>query len=229
MVRDMSFDAVPAEPTAGAMVKPYRATEGNTDRLSVIFFPVSEGAFDLEHPRVLGAKTQYHRSVGTVLSRKGEADADDELWDQLEPARDRYATLIIKYPTDPRGKLITDASGLVILPWDFGDSTYRRLHEIAIQQRPLGRNLGSVDLWVKCSNTRKQFVELSVAGAAGWRIAPDKQEKLLARALPLYQSVRIGRDLPDAELRALLGLPPRNADMFDEETDNLGLELLDQI
>jgi len=223
-VRELTFDDAPPEQSAAT--RPYRATEGLVDRLSIIFFQLDkEGRPDLTRPRVQAARTQYHTSLGTVLSRKGEEGADEEVWQQFEAPRERYATLVVKYPTDPSGKVLHEPTGIVILPWDFGEPTYRRLHELAIQQRPLGRNLGSIDLKVECSNSRKQYVKVSVAGQAIWRMKPEAQEKFLGRAIPLYDSVRIGRDIPESELRRLLGLstvsPSVASDTVDFDDDLL--------
>jgi len=223
-VRELTFDDAPPEQSAAT--RPYRATESLVDRLSIIFFQLDkEGRPDLTRPRVQAARTQYHTSLGTVLSRKGEEGADDEVWDQFEPPRDRYATLVLKYPTEPSGKVLQDPSGIAILPWDFGEPTYRRLHDLTVQQRPLGRNLGSIDLKIECTNSRKQYVKASVAGAAIWRMKPEAMEKFLNRALPLYDSVRIGRDIPESELRRLLGLPAVApsvaADAFEIDDDLL--------
>ncbi|HEY0467559.1 MAG TPA: hypothetical protein VGC79_25335 [Polyangiaceae bacterium] len=204
-VIDMTFDDAPNETAAP---RAYRAVERQTDRLSVIFFlPSADGAPDLSRPRVIGAKTQYHKAIGTVISRTGTTGADEELWSEFEPPRTRYATLVLRYPTNSEGRVSGDAAGIQILPWDFGEGTYKRLHDVSQQQRPSKMNLGSIDLYVRCSNTQKQHLEVAVAGPAIWRMKPDAQERLLLRARALYGCVRVGRDVADAELRDRLGLP----------------------
>ena len=203
---DTTFDEAPlGEPAAP---RSYRAAEGRIDRVGIVFFQLgSGGAPDLNRPRVIGDRTQYHRDVGTVVSRTGQVPADEELWAHFEPPRMRYATLVIRYPTDAAGKVGSDAAAIEFLPWDFGEPTFKRLHAVAAQQRELKRNLGAVDLRVTCSNTQKQHVEVSCAGPAIWRMQEDKQRKLLERATTFYSTVRVGRDITDAELRQRLGLP----------------------
>ncbi len=225
-VMDMTFDDAPNETGAP---RAYRAVERQTDRLSVIFFfPSADGTPDLSRPRVIGAKTQYHKAIGTVISRSGTAGADEGIWSELEPPRTRYATLVLRYPTNSDGRISGDAAGIQVLPWDFGEGTYKRLHEVSQQQRPLKMNLGSIDLHVRCSNTQKQHVEVAVAGPAIWRMKPDAQERFLLRARTLYSCVRVGRDVADADLRDRLGLPTKQVAAAPEEVIDYD-ELMNQV
>ena len=204
--RDLVFGESPSEPTAA---RPYRGTEGQIDRLSIIFFQLrADGSPDLDKPRLIAAQTQYHASVGTLISRAGEPAADEEIWQACEAARQRYATLVVRYPTDPQGRARQDPAGISILVWDYGESTQRKLHELSAQQIALGRNLGAVDLQIRCTNARKQYLDIAVAGPAAWRTNPTAQQRLLDRAVALYDTVRVGRDLADAEIRRALGLSP---------------------
>jgi len=218
-IHDIDIDAAPESTTSSSGApNRYRAQEGQVDRISLIFFYLNEGGdADLARPRMLAGMVHYHTAVGTVLSRQGDAGADEELWSSFEPARKKFASVVLRYPTDQRGKATKDGE-LQFLPWDFGEPTFRRLHAIAAKQKTLGQNLSHVDLFVSCTNTRRQFVELAVAGPAAWRAVPEKQAGWVARAVHVYDQIQIGRDVPDHELREKLGLAPQqgNSSGMDE-------------
>jgi hypothetical protein len=188
----------------------YRGREGVTDRIGFVFFRVDPGSKpDLSKPRLVAARVQFHPQLHSVISRQGEPDADESIWARFpEPPRLKAATLVLRYPTDPKGRVQKDqfAAPIPMLVWEFGAPIFERLKKLHEEQKAKGSSLGAVDVSCTCTNERYQRFELRVAGPAIWRMREEYAARTVERASKHYSQITVGRDLTDEQLRQELGL-----------------------
>ena len=151
----------------GAKSKRYKAKEGNTDRVSLAWWPDKAGAPDLTAatPKFIGCKRLYIEGVGYVMDKGPE-------YAKLagQASKTHVGTVMVVWPTDSKGgidKSRFDANDFDVVTWIMSTDKYR-----TIESRHMEFHLGSHDLTLKCTDTQFQKID----------VGPCK-ESLLAKIL----------------------------------------------
>lgn len=176
--------------TIGVKGKRFKAKEGETYRVSFVWWPgLEEGKPDLnaQTPRFIGAKRLYIAGVGYFISKSPE-------YERLagSAAKMYVGTVICKWPTDSRGNLDKGrfASGdFEINSWVMSTDKYR-----AIEARHREFPLGEHDLTLSCTDTQFQKIDISPCRESLFRKILEKDPER-ARAI-IAEATAVARDLP---------------------------------
>lgn len=151
----------------GVKSKRYKAKEGNTDRVSFAWWPLTANGLDLaaKTPKFIGCKRFYIEGVGYVMDKGPE-------YAKLagQPSKMNVGTIVVVWPTDSKGQIDKkrfDENEFDVMTWIMGSDKYR-----VIESRHSEFPLGAHDMMLKCTDT--QFQKLD--------IGPCK-ESLLAKIL----------------------------------------------
>lgn len=174
----------------GAKGKRFKAKEGETYRVSFVWWPgLEEGKpnLDAQTPRFIGCKRLYIQGVGYFISKGPE-------YERLAggSAKMYVATIICKWPTDPRGNLDKGrfASGeFEINSWVMSVDKYRSI-EARHKEFPLGHH----DVTLSCTDTQYQKIDISPCRESLFRKIVEKDPE---RARTLIEAIQAAaKDVP---------------------------------
>lgn len=144
------------ESLSGGKFERFKAKEGETYRMSFVWWELVNGKpnLDAPSPRFVGAKRFFIPNVGYILDRGPE-------FAKLAggPSKPTIATVIGLWPTDRKGNLdkARFAQGDVdVKPWVFSQDKYDQL-----KRRHGEFPFGQFDLSVACTDTQFQKMDLS--------------------------------------------------------------------
>lgn len=140
----------------GGKFERFKAKEGETYRVSFIWFPEENGKVDLDakSPRFTGGKRFFIPNVGYILDGGPE-------FAKIANATSKaaIATVLAIWPTDRKGQLDKNrfASGDVeVMPWVFSQDKYEQL-----KRRNTEFPFGQYDLTIACTDTQFQKLDLT--------------------------------------------------------------------
>lgn len=176
--------------TIGTKGKRFKAKEGETYRISFVWWPgLEEGKPDLNAstPRFIGAKRLYLAGVGYFISKSPE-------YERLAGASAKMyvGTVICKWPTDSKGKL--DASRFAngdfeINSWVMSVDKYRSI-EARHKEFPLGEH----DLTLLCTDTQYQKLDISPCRESLFRKIIEKDPTRAATIIG--EAATVAKELP---------------------------------
>jgi hypothetical protein len=144
------------ESLQGGKFERFKAKEGETYRISFVWWELKDGKpfLDAPSPRFIGAKRFFIPNVGYILDRGPE-------FAKLAggPSKSTIATVVALWPTDRKGNLdkARFAQGDVdVKPWVFSQDKYDQL-----KRRHSEFPFGQYDLSVACTDTQFQKMDLS--------------------------------------------------------------------
>lgn len=189
----------------------FKAKEGQTYRMSFVWFPEEGGRPDLtKSPRFVGAKRFYIKGAGYVLDKGPEmATLADG------PSKTTVATIIALWPVnrkDNKVDMIAVNNGdYQIVPWVFGQPTYEQL-----KRRNGEFPFGQFDISVNCVDTQFQKIDIASCRDGVYNALNTKTEALYqSHVLPMLDTIHaieaniqglIGRDMTLAQVREKLGV-----------------------
>lgn len=175
----------------GAKSKRFKAKEGETYRVSFVWWPGTEEGkpnLDAQTPRFIGCKRLYIAGVGYFMDKGPE-------YSRLAgggPSKMYAATLICKWPTDSKGNLDKGrfASGeFEINSWVMSVDKYHSI-EARHKEFPLGQH----DVTLACTDTQYQKIDISPCRESLFRKIMEKDPE---RAKTLIESVQAAaKDVP---------------------------------
>lgn len=152
---EFGFDAGD-ESLQGGKFERFKAKEGETYRISFVWWDVKDGKpfLDAPSPKFVGAKRFFIPNVGYILDRGPE-------FAKIAggPSKPTIATIVAIWPTDRKGSLDKNrfAQGEVdVKPWVFSQDKYDQL-----KRRHTEFPFGQYDLSVACTDTQFQKMDLS--------------------------------------------------------------------
>jgi len=156
-------------------------------------------------------RASYQEGLGFFLNRLGQDGAEnDRIWRQVNEPKTYYSTLMLIYPTDRNGKIVSDKEefkkGWKVQPWRLSEMNYET---IGAQNATLSNNnlsLASQDFNLKCVDDKYQKFEVVSAGPALWNRKEEFAQLVLEEALNWYDKLMPFRVLTSDQLRAKLGL-----------------------
>ncbi|MDB4278196.1 hypothetical protein N9917_01200 [Deltaproteobacteria bacterium] len=186
----------------------FKAKEGETYRMSVVWWPEADGKINLDakSPRFVGAKRAYIAGVGYVLANNAEVAKLAG-----KPAKPAIATIMAVWPTNNAGSLDKArfvAGDVAVMPWIFSQDRYevvKRRHE----EFPLGAH----DITFACTDTQYQKGDISPCRESLYRKVLE-EPKLKAIADFIAGEVsriadnihgEVARDMTLAQIREALG------------------------
>ena len=186
----MEFGFGDNDSNLGAKGKRFKAKEGETYRVSFVWWPgIEEGKpnLDAQTPKFIGCKRLYIQGVGYFISKGPE-------YERLAGgnAKMYVATLICKWPTDSKGNLDKGrfASGeFEINSWVMSVDKYK-----AIEARHKEFPLGEHDVTLSCTDTQYQKIDISPCRESLFRKIVEKDPE---RAQTIIEAVQaVAKDLP---------------------------------
>ena len=187
----MEFGFGDNDANIGAKGKRFKAKEGETYRVSFVWWPgIEEGKpnLDAATPRFVGCKRLYVQGVGYFMDKGPE-------YARLAgggPSKMYVATVICKWPTDSRGNLdkARFASGeFEINSWVMSTDKYKSI-EMKHKEFPLGHH----DVTLSCTDTQYQKIDISPCRESLFRKIIEKDP---ARAQPLIEAIQAAaKDVP---------------------------------
>lgn len=136
----------------GGRTSRFKQRGNEVDRLSFGWFPRNDDGtvnFDAETPMFAGVEAVYIPGVGRVV-----ADGPEFVELAGKPSKYRIGTVVVKWPTDPTGKVsagrLRDGEWSILL-WDFTGFKYKQIGSVH-QEWPLGHH----DLKVSCTEPKYQ-------------------------------------------------------------------------
>ena len=175
----------------GAKGKRFKAKEGETYRVSFVWWPgIEEGKpnLDAQTPRFLGCKRLYLAGVGYFTDKGPE-------YVKIAgggPAKMYAATIICKWPTDSRGNLDKSrfaAGEFEINSWVMSVDKYR-----AIEARHREFPLGQHDVTLSCTDTQYQKIDISPCRESLFRKIVEKDPD---RARSIIEAIQAAaKDVP---------------------------------
>lgn len=210
----------------------YKGKENRTDRLSIVWWPLEAGKFNLDarSPRFIGAPRVYIKGVGYVMAKSPE-------YAKLAGTaiKKSVATIVIQWPTDDKGSLdkASIQTGFKVMSWVFSGGRYEQLARLH-NEWPLG----SHDFTFACSDTQYQKGDLTPCRESLFRMLMEKegaeaiQKRMLAGISAIEEGIRdeLARDLTLDQIREKLGADSptvsgvvADAGVVDDMLDNLGV------
>jgi hypothetical protein len=187
----MEFGFGQDDSNIGAKGKRFKAKEGETYRVSFVWWPgLEEGKpnLDAPTPKFLGCKRLYVQGVGYFMDKGPE-------YARLAgggPSKMYVATVICKWPTDSKGNLDKGrfASGdFEINSWVMSVDKYR-----AIESRHKEFPLGLHDVTLTCTDTQYQKIDISPCRESLFRKILEKDAE---RAQSLMEAIQaVAKDIP---------------------------------
>ena len=206
----------------------YKGREGETDRLSFIWFHGTEEGtpiFD-SPPKFMGAMRLYHPDVGYVLDNGPE-------FNRLSVAtggkasKQAIATVVISWPTNRDGEIEKSrlAKGeFSIMPWIFSKDKYKSLKKTH-DRFPFG----SHDIAVDCSDAQYQKMTFTPERDHLFKLIsaknPDMAKRIVDQVLEVIGKLgsSLGQDLTLEEFKERLGRGEDTSNSFEglnvSETD----------
>ena len=188
----------------------YKGREGETDRLSFVWFSgIEEGSPDLgDNPKFVGAQRLYHPEVGYVLDDGPEFNKVSVATGG-RPSKLAVATVVVQWPTDRNGQLEKNRfskGDFTVLPWIFSKDKYQSLKKVHNRF-----HFGSHDTSVDCSDS--QYQKMSFISERDNLLSillkknPDMAEKILSQARDVISGIEnsIAQTLTIEEFKERLG------------------------
>ncbi len=187
----MEFGFGQDDSNIGAKGKRFKAKEGETYRVSFVWWPgIEEGKpnLDAPTPKFIGCKRLYAQGVGYFMDKGPE-------YSRLAggaPSKMYVATVICKWPTDSRGNLDKSrfANGdYEINSWVMSVDKYRSI-EMKHKEFPLGQH----DVTLQCTDTQYQKIDISPCRESLFRKIIEKDP---ARAQSIIEAIQAAaKDVP---------------------------------
>lgn len=164
---------------------------------------------DLSEAKFKRMMASYQPGLGFVINRKGKDGPEaDAVWSKIEAPKPYHTTLLLVYPTDRAGNIDKDrlSTDWNLVPWRFGKRVYEDLWKLNAGLRDNGMGLHSQDIKLECKDAQYQNIAISFVGPALWQKYPAFTEKVLTRAIPMYERLIPFREMTTDQLRSKLGL-----------------------
>lgn len=189
----------------------YKGREGETDRLSFIWFEgTEEGEPDLSSaPKFIGAERIYHPDVGYVLNNGPEFAKLSAATGGNSPKM-AVATLVIQWPTDRSGEIERSrlAKGdVLVMPWIFSKDKYASLKKTHKRF-----HFGAHDVTVDCSDAQYQKMTFTPERDNLFLVIreknPDLAKRIIAQAQEVISNLEnsIAQDLTIEQFKEKLGM-----------------------
>jgi hypothetical protein len=187
----MEFGFGENDSTLGAKGNRFKAKEGETYRVSFVWWPgLEEGKpnLDAQTPRFMGCKRLYAQNVGYFMDKGPEyvrlaGGGTSKMY---------VATIICKWPTDSKGNLDKGrfASGeFEINSWVMSVDKYRSV-EARHKEFPLGQH----DVTLSCTDTQFQKIDISPCRESLFRKIVEKDPE---RAKTIIDAIKAAaKDVP---------------------------------
>ena len=178
----------------------YKGEAGRTDRIA---FPIPNLKRAYVYWRNIGGQRQGFRQPAPGPLR-------DLVEKEFGLPEQRFGLVILRYGTDQDGEIIepTKCKGQFYF-WILSEARYSELSDTASKWPLLDKGFGEPqhDLIVKCTETRYQRMQFTPAPEAHWKQKEAWYNAIHRKAMAAFQNLDkvIGRDLPEEELRQLLG------------------------
>lgn len=196
----------------GRKSKKFKAEGGRTYQVSFAWWKGIEAGkpnLDESTPSFVGAQRHFHPQVGFFLNKGPE-------WTRLagEPPKMAIATVIIVWPTTPKGEIDRTAlanGDFEVKPWIFSQDKYD-----AIRPMHAEWHLGQHDLKIVCTDTQYQKMTFTPCGVSLFRklLENEKTQETAKKLIGEVQAVvaeiqnEIARDLTLDQIREKLGNAP---------------------
>jgi hypothetical protein len=231
--QDFTFDS--GDDTVGKKTDRYKGKEGETDRVSFVWFQTDEDGHPQldEKVRFTGCERHYVQGVGYFLNKGPE-------FSKIAggPPKQAVATIMVVWPSDSRGRLDAEAfkrgEGYKVVAWVFAADKYDQL-----KRRNDEHPLNECDMILACTDTQFQKMDISPARESLFRKLYESQNekgKSIAKAIldeveNVEKNLRqtLARDLTLDQLREKMGGATAGpvADASGEDVDGLLDNLLD--
>lgn len=159
----------------------------------------------------------YQQGLGYLTSkldasgRTKEGPEADKVWKSLEEPKQGFSTLLLVYPTNPRGEITESekqrlATDWRLIPWRFSKKTFEDIWKQNIGLRENGMSLATQDVKIECKEAQYQQVAVSFVGPAIWQKNEKFKRVVLEAAMPMYDRLLPFREMTTQQLREKLNL-----------------------
>ena len=189
----------------------YKGREGETDRLSFIWFDgTEEGDPELSSaPKFIGAERLYHPDAGYVLNNGPEfAKISSSTGGGLPKMA--VATLVVQWPTDRSGEIEKsrlEKGDILVMPWIFSKDKYASLKKTHKRF-----HFGAHDVTVDCSDAQYQKMTFTPERDNLFVLIreknPDLAKKIISEARSVLANLEgsIAQDLTIDQFKEKLGM-----------------------